>query len=225
MNDLSHDHVAGSALTARLQRVLRHARAEPTRLPEVPEIILYLLNQDFSNAALTDDEARAVLEYPAYWMFCWASGQVLARHLLDNPDPVRGRRVLDFGSGSGVAGIAAAIAGAAQVIACDLDPDARLATRCNAALNNVEIEVRDDFEAITEPLDIILVADVLYDRENLAWLPRFLDRAPTVLLADSRIKDFSMPGYTRLGSRLSTTWPDLDEHNEFRQVNLYRGSA
>lgn len=210
-------------LTHCLRRVLPSARIERTVLPTVPELALYLLNSDFSNAALTPEEVRAVLDYPAYWAFCWASGQVLARYLLDHPELVAGRRVLDFGCGSGVAGIAAARAGAAYVVGCDLDPDARLATAHNARLNAVEIELAADFDALTEPFDIILAADVLYDRSNLGWLPRFLDRAPLVLVADSRVKDFRFPGYRWVDRNVSSTWPDLDEFDDFRQVNLYRG--
>lgn len=210
-------------LTARLQPVLAAARAESTTLPDVPELSLWLLNADFSSAALTRDEMNAVLQYPAYWAFCWASGQVLARWLLDHPEVVAGRTVLDFGSGSGVAGIAAAKAGAARVLACDLDPDALLATRLNAALNAVEVELYADFDHIDTALDLILVADVLYDRANLVWLPRLLARAPQVLVADSRIKDFSAPGYRAIGCQRSSTWPDLDEFDEFREVNLYLG--
>jgi predicted nicotinamide N-methyase len=210
-------------LTACLQRVLPAARAEAVALPDVPELCLWLLNADFSNASLSRDEMQAVLQYPAYWAFCWASGQVLARWLLDNPEQVRGRTVLDFGCGSGVAAIAAAKAGAARVLACDLDPDALLAARLNAELNAVELIFVDDFERIAGEIDLILVADVLYDRANLAWLPRFMRRAPRVLIADSRIRDFSEPGYRAIGHRQSSTWPDLDEFDEFRRVNLYLG--
>jgi len=215
--------VVEPTLSACLQRVLPAARTERTVLPDVPEIALWLLNADFSSATLTRDEMSAVLAYPAYWAFCWASGQVLARWLLDHPERVSGRTVLDFGCGSGVAAIAAAKAGAKRVLACDLDPDAMLATRLNAKLNAVELVYAADFDAIDEPLDLILVADVLYDRANLGWLPRFLERAPQVLVADSRIKDFSVDGYRAIGQQCSSTWPDLDEFDEFRRVNLYWG--
>lgn len=215
--------VIESTLTGCLQRVLPAARAERCVLPDVPELALWLLNADFSNAALSRDEMAAVLEYPAYWAFCWASGQVLARWVLDNPDAVAGRVVLDFGCGSAVAGIAAARAGAARVLVCDLDPDALLASARNAELNGVELALFDDFAAITEPIDLILVADVLYDRANLPWLPRFLERAERVLVADSRIKHFDVPGYRHLQRVRSSTCPDLDEFDEFRDVNLYLG--
>lgn len=216
---------AADELTLRLRRILSAARAEATVLPDVPEISLYLLNADFSSAALSAEEMSAALNYPAYWAFCWASGQVLARYLLDHPQQVAGKTVLDFGCGSGIAAIAAARAGARRVIACDIDADALLATRHNAALNGVTLELAEDFDKIAEPVDLILVADVLYDRANLVWLPRFLERASRVLVADSRVKNFSAPNYQKLAGSTSTTWPDLDEFDEFRSVQLYIGGA
>jgi predicted nicotinamide N-methyase len=220
---MSQSSSAENTLTACLRRHLSAARAEATVLPDVTELTLFLLNADFSSAALSGEEMQAALNYPAYWAFCWASGQVLARYLLDHPQLVRGKTVLDFGCGSGVAAIAAAKAGAKRVIACDLDEDALLATRYNAESNGVIVELAADFAAITEPLDLILVADVLYDRANLVWLPQFLARAPQVLVADSRVRDFNAPFYRRLGTFTGTTWPDLDEFDEFRSVQLYLG--
>ncbi len=211
------------ALTQCLQQHLRHARADSQCLPQVPDLRLYLLNADYPQQQLSAEEIEAVMHYPAYWAFCWASGQVLAEFLLGNPQWVQGKRVLDFGSGSGVAGIAAAKAGAARVIACDIDPDAQIATAANAALNGVTVEVRGDYDEVDEPIDIILVADVLYDRSNFPWLARFLARAPQVLVADSRVKDFEFPGYRFLKQRQSCTLPDLDESAEFREVRLYLG--
>ncbi len=210
-------------LSAALQQHLRDACAVCQALPKVPELRLFLLNQDYPQGELSSDEVSAIMNYPAYWAFCWASGQVLAHFLLQNPRWVRGKRVLDFGSGSGVAAIAAAKAGAAKVLACDIDADAQLATQVNAQLNGVDVEVFGDFGDRNDPVDIILVADVLYDRSNYAWLARFLERAPQVLVADSRVKNFRFPRYRWLDRQDSCTLPDLDESTEFRSVNLYVG--
>ncbi len=147
----------------------------------------------------------------------------MAQYLLQNRQWVRGKRVLDFGSGSRVVAIAAAMAGAATVYACDIDPDAVLATRCNVQRNQVDVSVFSDFNDIIGEVDLIIVADVLYDRANLPWLSRFLERAPDVLVADSRIKDFSCPGYSLLATMDGTTVPDLDEFDEFKTVRLYHG--
>ena len=208
-------------LTRRLQCHLPFAQALRQSLPEVAGLELYLLNPDFPQHGLTPEQVTSVLNYPAYWAFCWASGQVLAGRLLAHPALVAGKRVLDFGSGSGVAAIAAALAGASEVLACDLDPDARYATAVNAELNGVSIDVHGDFADCEGDIDLVLAADVLYDHANLPWLDRLLERASGVLLADSRIRDFSHTGYRRLGQWQSSTWPDLDESPEFRTVSLY----
>ena len=109
---------------------------------------------------LSREEMLAVMNYPAYWAFCWASGQVLARFILDHPEWVRGRRVMDFGAGSGVVAVAAMLAGAREVVACDIDPEALLAVRCNTELNGVALTLADDFDAVAGDIDLIIVADV-----------------------------------------------------------------
>ncbi|MNG01242.1 Ribosomal protein L11 methyltransferase [compost metagenome] len=146
---------------------------------------------------------------------------MLARWLAEHPQWVRGKHVLDFGAGSGVAAIAAAKAGALEVVACDLDPLALAACRANAALNQVELGYSADFFQEADRFDLILVADVLYDRANLALLDQFLSRGRQVLVADSRVRDFQHPLYRRLGVMNACTWPDLAEPEEFRQVSLY----
>ena len=118
-------------LQARLNRLLPDIRLLATPLPLVPEIRLWLLDE-LVDERLDQEVANALMEAPPYWSLCWASGQVLARHLLADPQWVRGKTVLDVGPGSGVVAIAAALAGAARVIACDLDPDALAATAANA---------------------------------------------------------------------------------------------
>jgi predicted nicotinamide N-methyase len=134
---------------------------------------------------------------------------------------VRGKRVLDFGAGSGVVAIAAAKAGALEVVACDLDPLAIEACRANAALNNVTLSYSADFFAEADRFDLIIVADVLYDRANLPLLDQFLSRGRQALVADSRVRDFQHPLYQRLGIWEACTWPDLAEPTEFRFVSLY----
>ncbi|GAB3323261.1 class I SAM-dependent methyltransferase [Haliea atlantica] len=212
-------------LQQRLRKILPGARLEPVSLDAPRALDLWLLNADYPQGELTAEQAARVMDNPLYWVFCWASGQVLARWLLEHPDWVRGRRVLDFGCGSGVVAIAAALAGADEVLACDIDPDALDATAANAALNGVELELVADFADVTGPVDLLIAADVLYDRANLGWLERFRQRADRVLLADSRVKDFSEPGYRQLAARESCTLPDLDESVTFRDVRIYLGSG
>tara|TARA_R110002110_G_scaffold91264_2_gene237473 strand:- start:94392 stop:95060 length:669 start_codon:yes stop_codon:yes gene_type:complete len=210
-------------LLQQLRAVLPSARLEPLALPASPGIRLQLLNSDYPQEQLTPQQVQVAMDNPLYWAFCWASGQVLAQYLLSHPELVAGKRVLDFGCGSGVVAIAAAQAGAAQVIACDIDPLALRATALNASLNGVALQLAEDFHDVTQALDLIIVADVLYDRANLGWLDIFVRRANAVLVADSRVKDFCHPHYEQVARYSSCTLPDLDESAEFRDVRLYRG--
>jgi len=212
-------------LTEILQKVLPNARAELITLPLVSTIELFLVNEDFAQHELSQDQIVLIMEDPAYWAFCWASGQVLAKFVLDQPERVCGKRVLDFGSGSGVVAIAAAQAGAAEVFACDIDSDALLATKYNAKQNCVDIALYRNFSDIQEHVDLIIVADVLYDKANLPWLSTFVERASEVLVADSRVKNFHFPPYRQIAEHESTTVPDMDEFDEFRTVRIYEAKA
>ena len=145
----------------------------------------------------------------------------MARYLDEQPQWVQGKRVLDFGAGSGIAAIAAAKAGALEVVACDLDPLALAACRANAELNGVQLHYSSDFFTEADRFDLVLVADVLYDRENLPLLDQFLTRGQQTLVADSRVRDFQHPLYQQLGSLKALTLPDLAEPHEFRNVSLY----
>ena len=212
-------------LQMQLQQVLPEAKLQDQPLPGLPQLQLALLDDSYSHIAMSDDQLRYLMDCPPYWCFCWASGQVTARFLFDNRGWVTGKTVLDFGAGSGVAGIAAALAGAGRVIACDSDRSALQAARLNAALNGVQLEYLDDLADLTDSVDLVLAADVLYDRENLPLLDFLLERGRQLFLADSRIKNFQHPRLEALGSFSSTTLPDLAESREYGQVRLYCSPA
>lgn len=207
-------------LQARLNRLLPDIRLLATPLPLVPDIRLWLLDE-LVDERLDQEVANALMEAPPYWSLCWASGQVLARHLLDHPEWVRGRTLVDVGPGSGVVAVAAALAGAREVIACDLDPDALAATAANAALNGVRIELSDDLDECLIRAQCISAADILYDRDNLPLLERFHDSGRPVLLADSRIPNLDPPGLRLLGTWQASTWPDLGEAGEYNRVRIF----
>lgn len=214
---------APAQLQAALNALLGDARLVAEPLPDT-DLRLWLIDAANMDRAFSPEETRRILEDPPYWSFCWASGLVLARWLAERPQWVRGKRVLDFGAGSGVAAIAAAKAGAAEVVACDLDPLALVACRANAALNGVELRYSQDFFAEADRYELIIVADVLYDRANLPLLDHFLSRGREALVADSRVRDFAHPLYRRLDVLDACTWPDLAEPAEFRQVSLYHAA-
>jgi predicted nicotinamide N-methyase len=207
-------------LTEKLSRVLKDARIVAAAMPLTPEIQLYLLSREFPRRPLTEEERRLLMDEPPFWAFCWSSGQVLAQWIRSSPETVYGKRILDFGSGSGIAAIAAAVYGASEVFALDTDPMALEAIRANAGLNHVHINVAGDLHSLQGRFDVILAADVLYDRNNLQLLNVFIDLAYRTVVADSRVKELPDP-YKEIGSGTAVTFPDLDEPDEFRDVALF----
>lgn len=225
MPTVTASNTPSDQLNANLHRVLPDAQLTITELPGLPELRLWLLDPQNLHRAFASDETQRLLQEPPYWGFCWGSGIALARWILDHPETVRGKRVLDFGSGSGVVALACSLAGAVTSIACDLDPQAQLACTLNAELNALPLAYAPDYFAVAGPLDLILAADVLYDADNRIFLDHFTQRAHSVLVADSRVRDLQHQGYCREGTLAGRTWPDLGEPVEFRTVSLYRGTA
>jgi len=210
-----------SKLRRRLRRTLPDARLDINSLPGCRGLKLALINADYPQGPLHPDVMRAVIHQPAYWSFCWGSGLALAQHLLAGKEEVRDKTVLDLGSGSGVAGIAAAMAGAQRVIACDIDPDACLATAVNAELNGVAVDVIQSLDQLHRPVDLVLLADVLYDRANFGLIDLAKNAGTRVLIADSRIRELSRDDFTPFAEREARTLPNLGEFDEFRVVRFF----
>lgn len=133
--------------------------------PHVPEIRLHLADEAHDLWLKTEDELDAIGLPPPFWAFAWAGGQGLARYILDHPEIVSGRTVVDFASGSGLVAIAAMKAGAASVLALDTDPWTGHAIRLNAALNDTSV-AHENADRIGRPVacDIFLAGDVFYDK-------------------------------------------------------------
>ncbi|MGG7580186.1 class I SAM-dependent methyltransferase [Rhizobium sp. Nf11,1] len=157
--------------------------------PQVPEISLFLANEAHELWLKTEEELEAVGLPPPFWAFAWAGGQGLARYILDHPDMVRGKRVLDFASGSGLVGIAAAMAGAGEVMAADIDPWAKTAIRLNSEANHVALGFTGaDLVGASVEADIVLAGDVFYDRTFadalVPWFARLAAEGRPVLVGD-----------------------------------------
>lgn len=134
--------------------------------PHVPEIRLHLAHEAHDLWQKTEDELNEIGLPPPFWAFAWAGGQGLARTLLDQPELVRGRRVVDFASGSGLVAIAAHMAGASSVLAADIDLWSRAAIELNAGLNGVRLDIADhDLLGTVPETDVLLAGDVFYDRD------------------------------------------------------------
>jgi len=164
-------------------------RTAPAPVPLVPEIALHQATEVTPLWHATAGELEGWDDSP-YWAFPWAGGQALARHLLDHPELVRGRAVLDFASGSGLVAIAAARAGAARVVAADVDPFCAAAIPMNAALNGVRVAVRtgDPIGEHLPGIDLVLAGDVFYERalaeRSLGWFRSLVGRGTRVLAGD-----------------------------------------
>jgi predicted nicotinamide N-methyase len=179
-------------------------------VPSLPEIRLYTAHPGSGLSRLLDaDEAP-----PPYWAHHWAGGAVLARYVLDHPETVAGRRVLDLGTGSGVVGIAAARAGATEVVAADIDPYAIAALGLNAALNGVALTARceDLTEGPPPPVDLVLVGDLFYAPDLAARVTAFLHRClaagQEVLIGDPGRSHLPLPRLRQLAERRV---PDVDQ--------------
>jgi predicted nicotinamide N-methyase len=148
------------------------ARTRVGTTPLLPELSLHIAD---AMMPLWQETAREPGAPPPYWGCPWVGGQALARYLLDHHDLIRGRTVLDVGTGSGVVAIAAARAGASSVIATDIDPRAVIAARRNAALNHAAIEVIDrDVLDDTRDEAIVLAGDLCYESPLAERVFRFL---------------------------------------------------
>jgi predicted nicotinamide N-methyase len=166
-------------------------RAE-TRLravPHAPEIRLHVADEATDLWQRTEEELGTMGLPPPFWAFAWAGGQALARYILDHPETVHGRQVLDFASGSGLVAIASAKAGAARVTACDIDAFAVAAMGLNAQANGVAVEaLQADLVDQDHGWDTVLAGDICYERDTaervVAWLRSLSRRGASVFIGD-----------------------------------------
>ncbi|HEY8949189.1 MAG TPA: methyltransferase [Rhizomicrobium sp.] len=191
--------------------------------PLVPEIRLRLATEIMPLWRKSEEELEAMGVPPPYWAFAWAGGQALARYILDNPGVVRGRRVLDFGSGSGLVGIAAAKAGACAVLCADIDRYAEAAIQLNADANGVAVATTtEDMIGTRGDWNIILVGDMCYERplaeRLLAWLR---DNGADALLGDPGRSYFPKTDVERLALYNVQVTRDLEDR-EIRETGVYR---
>jgi predicted nicotinamide N-methyase len=158
--------------------------------PLVPEIRLHLATEVTPIWQASEESLARGAVPPPFWAFAWAGGQALARYLLDHPETVAGRSVLDFGSGSGLVALAAAKAGACHVLAAEIDHFAAAAIALNAALNklNIEVTTADVLGIADADWDVITAGDVCYEREMaervVLWLHKLAESGSFVLLGD-----------------------------------------
>jgi predicted nicotinamide N-methyase len=204
------------------------ANTELLSPPLVPEIKLHLATEIVPIWRKTEEELAAEGIPPPFWAFAWAGGQALARWVLDNPETVRGRRVLDFATGSGLSAIAAMKAGADEVIANEIDGFAIAATVLNANANDVRVAcAHEDLIGRDDGWETVLAGDVCYEREMSSrvfdWLKALARRGALVLVGDPGRNYLPRDGMTELAVYDVQTTRELEDR-EVRRTKVWRVS-
>jgi predicted nicotinamide N-methyase len=195
--------------------VLRHTRLQP--VPGLEEVRLHLADEVLPLwSALQDETGDPDTPLP-YWAFAWIGGLALGRYLHDVPEVVRGLRVLDFGSGSGLVAIQATNAGAADVQAADIDPLAHAAMRLNARANRCRLHVLTADLLVERPprVDVILAGDCWYEA-GLAgrvqpWLEAAAGEGTRVLVGDAGRRYLPLERLVELASYEVQTTTELED--------------
>jgi predicted nicotinamide N-methyase len=186
-------------------------------VPHAPELALHVADEVTPIWKLTEEALGEIGLAPPFWAFAWAGGQALARYVLDHPEAVRGRTVLDFATGSGLAAIAAAKAGAAMVTGCDIDPFCAGAVALNAEANGVTIRftAEDLLDAPPPAVDVILAGDVCYEKPMaervLAWLHAARAQGALVLIGDPNRSYFPRSELVQLAEYSVPTTRELED--------------
>ena len=195
--------------------------------PHTPEIALHLADEVTPLWRLTEEALGQLGLPPPFWAFAWAGGQALARYVLDHPQVVAGRRVLDFATGSGLVAIAAMRAGAASARACDIDGFCAAAVALNAQANAVEVAFTSaDLLDAPPPLnvDVILAGDICYERRLAerveAWLREAQASGAEVLIGDPGRTYLPHPRLRRLTEYRVQTTRELEDQ-EVKRTAVY----
>ncbi len=173
--------------------------------PLVPEITLYLAEESVPLWQKTEEQLGQINVPPPFWAFAWAGGQALARYILDTPDLASGKRVIDLGAGSGLCAIAARFAGAATVVAADVDPFCEFAIALNAEANDCQVTATTDNLLIQPPpaVDLVLIGDLFYEQDLshsvLAWADAAMEQGARVLVGDPRRSFFPAERFRPIG--------------------------
>lgn len=193
----------------------------------VPELKLHLATEIAPIWRATQTELDDYGMPPPYWAFCWPGGQALTRFLIDQPHWVKGKRVLDFASGSGISGIAAAKMKAAHVTAAEIDDFAATAIRLNAKLNKavVEIVTEDLVGRLDLGFDVVLAGDVCYERPMaervFAWFEALADAGVVVLMGDPGRAYLPRRGLAEMARYMVPTSTELED-KDMRLTLIWR---
>lgn len=196
-------------------------------VPLVPEIELYLAEESLPIWQKTEEELEARNIPPPYWAFAWAGGMALARYILDHASLVAGRHVLDLGSGSGLAAIAAAKARAAAVQAAEIDAFAITAITLNAEANGVSVMTieRDLLADAQASAEVLLIGDLFYERglaeRTLAYCEQARAHQALVLVGDPQRSYFPRDRFEPLAEYAVPVTRELEDA-EIKRTAVWR---
>ncbi|RAK56792.1 class I SAM-dependent methyltransferase [Phenylobacterium deserti] len=213
------------SLEGRRAFILQNTRQQHP--PHTPELRLQLADEITPIWRLTEEALEAMGVPPPFWAFAWAGGQALARYVLDHPNVVAGKRVVDFASGSGIVAIATMMAGAADVLAADIDPFCEAAVQLNAEANGVECRYTgENLLEVAPPgwAEVILAGDICYEKplaeQVMAWLHAARAQGATVLVGDPGRTYFPKTGLRKLAEYQVPTTRELEDF-EIKRTSVW----
>ena len=192
-----------------------NTRLQPT--PHTPELSLHLADEITPIWKLTEEALEAIGLPPPFWAFAWAGGQALARYILDHPETVAGKRVIDFATGSGIVAIAAMKAGAASMLAADIDVFCEAAVALNAEANGVAVAFTDVnlLDAPPPEADVLLAGDICYEgpmaEAVMAWLRQGRAAGANVFIGDPGRTYFRKDDLVKLAEYQVETTRELED--------------
>ena len=185
--------------------------------PYAPELVLHLADEVTPLWKLTEEALEEIGLPPPFWAFAWAGGQALARYILDHPETVAGKTVFDFATGSGLVAIAAMKAGAASVLANDIDVFCEAAVTLNAEANGVAVAFTEANLLDGPPPDaqVLLAGDICYEKPMaeavMDWLRRGRAQGSTVLIGDPGRTYFRKDDMVKLAEYQVETTRELED--------------
>jgi predicted nicotinamide N-methyase len=216
--------LCGAMILDRTAFILENTRLQTP--PHTPEIRLHLADEVTPLWRMTEEALSEIGLPPPFWAFAWAGGQAVARYVLDHPEVVAGKRVVDFATGSGLVAIAAMKAGAASVLGSDIDGFCGPAVALNAAANGVAVTFTDTdlLDAPPPQAGVILAGDICYEQplagRVLAWLATARAGGATVLIGDPMRTYFPREGLVHLAEYQVPTTRELEDY-EVKRTSVW----
>ena len=184
------------------------------------QLELLLLDEATCDSPFSPEQVDRIWQNMPYWAFVWSSGAALAQYIMDHPETVAGKRLVDFGSGSGVVGLAALKAGAQSVSLCDIDELALMAGSINAQRNGMSVTTATSLED-AGTFDMLVVGDILYDTRNHGLAQSLFAQEKPLLWAESQAQT-KLSQHGPIAKYAGETFPNIGGFDEHKQIHIYQ---